>query len=71
MVVAWNLLICQQELLSYQRDKEWHLRKMANMNLYHVTKFSHYLSFVIHYFYPKNKYFYVIFIHKNCFELFL
>ena len=38
----------------------------ANVHLYHVT-----VSLTFLYFYKKNKYFYVFFIHKNCFRLLL
>ena len=44
---------------------------MAKANLYHVTKFPHYVSFTVHYFYTQISSFKQLFIHKNCFELFL
>ena len=43
----------------------------ANANLYHVTKFSLYLSFTVHYFYTKINSFTQFSIRKNSFELFL
>ena len=48
----------------------------ANVNLYHFTVASDqgfpllYLSLTVLYFYKKNYYFHIIFIHKNCFRLF-
>ena len=44
---------------------------MANANLHHVTKFLHYLSFTVHYFYTWFSGFTQFFIHENYFELFL
>ena len=43
----------------------------ANVKLCHVTKFSLYLSLTVLYFSKKNKRFHGIFIHENCFRLFL
>ena len=44
--------------------------KKKNANLYHMTKFSLYLSFTFHYFYTQISSFMQFFIHKNCFEFF-
>ena len=38
-----------------ERDKDSRLRQTANMNLYHVTKFSPYFSFSVYCFYIKIK----------------
>ena len=46
--------------------KRFRVTFTANVNLYHVTKFSHYLLLTVHYFCKTFKNFYVIFIHKNC-----
>ena len=43
---------------------ESRLRQTINVNLYHVTKFSVYLSFAVQFFLQK-KYFHVSFVHKN------
>ena len=39
--------------LNRQRDKDSRLRQTANVNLYHVTKFSPYFSFTVYCFYTK------------------
>ena len=56
--------------LRYKRDLEPRLRQTVNVNLYHMTKFSNNLSFIVHDFYLKI----VVlrhFFHKNCFGQFL
>ena len=46
-------------------------RQTANVNLYHVTKFSNYLSFTVHYNCTKIGKIHANSMHKNCFKLFL
>ena len=42
-----------QERGQYQRDKDSGLRQTANVNLYHLTKFSPNLPFTVYYLYTK------------------
>ena len=63
-----NLWYPGYETLSYLRDLEYRLRQKANVNLYHVPKFSLYLSA------PKLvalRKFYSIIIVLDCFYLFI
>ena len=71
--MIWRQHIHKMVLRQPDSWLNWTLEMLVVLNLYHMTKFSVYLSFTVNYFNTRKKwYFHISFcIRKNCFGLFL